>query len=149
MLKVKKCFIVYIGILVIFLAGCSNGNLNEVENVRNENEIIVQKRVSEEDQYEHFKEINNEDTVEYVKDILNSINWENAKVSMAFPPHYKFHFNERNSQLDSNKLIYDLWISPNKDKVELVIEGESKYVQLTESKSAELFEAITGEKLSE
>lgn len=64
---------------------------------------------------------------------------------MASYPHYKFYLKE-NEESGSKKLIYDLWISPDKDKVELIIEGESKYAQLTNSKSAELFEKITGEK---
>ena len=36
-----------------------------------------------------------------------------------------------------------------KDKVELVIEAGSKYIQLDTGKSAELFEILTGGKLSE
>jgi hypothetical protein len=46
-------------------------------------------------------------------------------------------------------LLYELWISPNNEQVELVIDIESKYVQLNKNKSAELFEILTGKKLSD
>lgn len=124
----------------MLIAGCSNGI--EIEG----DKILVQKRVGEENEYEHFKEITDKGTVQKVKDILESTRWENAEVSMAYPPHYKFRFEGNNEQ---SELIYDLWISPNKDKVELVIEGEGKYVQLSKSKSAKLFETITGIRLSD
>ena len=139
-MKNFKCFIMLMGIFSIFMAGCSgNGLENEG------NKVIVQKRVGEEDNYAHFKEITDEASVTKAKKILDSIRWENAEVSMAYPPHYKFRLAEENEQPD---LLYSLWISPNKDKVELVIEGKSKYAQLSKKKSARLYEAITDENLS-
>ena len=84
-----------------------------------------------------------------VKDILDSISWGNTKISMAHPPDYKFYLEDTSEEQNSNGLIYDLWISPNKDKVKLVIEAESKYVQLNKEKSTELFEIITGKKLDD
>lgn len=141
-MKHYKHFIVFIGIFLILITGCSNEIKNEG------NEIIVQKRVGEENKYEHFREITDDNAVQQVKDILDGINWENAKVDMAYPPHYKFHFEGTNEQAEANKLIYYLWISPNKDKVELIVVGESKYAQLNKSKSAKLFELITGGKLT-
>jgi len=139
-LKHYKYLCAFISIFLILIAGCSNGI--EIEG----DKILVQKRVGEENEYEHFKEITDKGTVQKAKDILESTRWENAEVSMAYPPHYKFHFEGNNEE---SELIYDLWISPNKDKVELVIEGEGKYVQLSKSKSAKLFETITGIRLSD
>ncbi|MBT2690822.1 hypothetical protein J7I93_22025 [Bacillus sp. ISL-47] len=143
-MKLFKYLIVFIGIFSIFIVGCSNESSNKLQNEGNK--ILVEKRVGEENKYEHYKEITDDSTVRKAKDILKNISWENAEVSMAYPPHYKFHFVADNEQ---SGLIYDLWISPNKDKVELVIEGEGKYVQLNKSKSAQLFETIIGVKLSE
>lgn len=40
-------------------------------------------------------------------------------------------------------------ISPEKDKVELVIDAESNYAQLNKKKSAELLEILTNEKFSD
>lgn len=46
-------------------------------------------------------------------------------------------------------MLYELWISPDKDKVELIIDAGNMYVQLDRNKSAELFESLTGKKLSD
>ncbi|MEW9097334.1 MAG: hypothetical protein AB2417_19855 [Clostridiaceae bacterium] len=142
-MKYFKYLIVFIGIFSIFIAGCSNRIDNEG------NKIIVQKSLEEDNKYEQHKEIIDDEAVQKVKDILHSISWENAKVNMAHPSDYKFYFVDKNEQSQSNKLIYDLWISPNNDKVELVIDSESKYVQLDKNKSAKLFEILTGGKLSD
>lgn len=141
-LKDYKISIVIIGVLLFLITSCSNGVKNEG------NEIVVQKRVGEEDKYDHFKEINDNNEVLKIKNILDSIRWENAEVSMAYAPHFKFYFDDVNKEDISKGFKYDLWISPNKDKVELVIEGEGKYVQLSKRKSAQLFKAITGQKLA-
>lgn len=142
-MNIFKYLIVFIGVFSFFIVGCSNESSNELQNEGNK--ILVEKRVGEENKYEHYKEIIEDSTVQKAKDILNSISWENAEVSMAYPPHYKFRFVDDKEQ---SGLIYHLWISPNKDKVELVIQGKGKYVQLSKSKSTKLFEAITGVKLS-
>lgn len=135
-----KHFFPLISFFTILLAGCSNGV--EIEG----NVILVEKRFGEENKYEQFKEITNQGTVQKAKDILENINWEQAEVSMAYPPHYKFRFKGNKEQVEG---IYDLWISPNKEQVELVKEGEGKYVQLNSSESSSLIEIITGVNLSE
>lgn len=149
-LKIIKYLIVFIGIFSIIIAGCSNESTNESSNgVKIERtEIIVQKRVGEENKYEQHNKITDNATVINVMDILSNISWENAKVDMVHPPDYKFNFENKDEQSKSNKL-YDLWISPNKDKIELVIERKSKYAQLDKDNSAELFEILTGVKLSD
>ena len=68
---------------------------------------------------------------------------------MARPADYRFGFRFKNPDIEAKAVLYELWISPNKDKVELVIDAESKYAQLDKNKSALLFEILTGEKLSE
>jgi hypothetical protein len=118
------------------MVGCSKGIKNE------ENKIVVEKQVNGTNKYELYNEIKDSKEVQNAKDILNSIKWENAKVSMAYPPEYKFHFQHTNSKISG--VIYELWISANKDKIELVIDGESKYVQLDKEKSEKLFKIITG-----
>lgn len=127
-------------VFIFFISGCSNGIEPEG------GEILVQKRIGEENKYEDFRSITNNRTVQQAKDIIEKSRWENAEVSMAYPPHYKFQFKGEKEQ---STQIYDLWISPNNDKVELVIEGGGKYIQLSKVKSAKLFEIISGEELSE
>lgn len=140
-LRIFKCLIGFIGIFLLFIAGCSKESSNELQHEGNK--ILVEQRVGEKNKYEAYKEITDDSTVQKARDILDSVSWENAKVRMVYPPHYKFRFVAENEQ---SEFIYHLWISPNKDKVELIIEGENKYVQLSKSKSAKLFETITGVK---
>lgn len=127
----------------MFIVGCSNviGD--------GEQRIEVQMYTGNENNYENFKEVNNKQEVRQVKDIVADIDWENAQVSMVRPADYRFRFSYKNPNVDAKAVLYELWISPNKDKVELVIDAESKYVQLDKKKSAVLYELITGEKLSD
>lgn len=96
-----------------------------------------------------FIEIHNNETVQQVKDIVANIDWENTQVSMVRPPDYRFGFQYKNPNIESKTVLYELWISPNKDKVELVIDAESKYAQLDKKKSDILYKLITDEKLSD
>lgn len=142
-MKKIKYFIALFGIVSIFLVGCSNVIENE------EQYIKVQNRIGEENKYEDFKEIMGTEQVKKVKDILNEIDWEHAKVNMTHPPDYRFIFPYKNPKVESKAATYELWISPSKDKVELVIDAESKYIQLDTANSAELFEILVGEELSD
>lgn len=137
-----------ISIFLVLMVGCTNRIKNEG------NKILVEKRVSEvseSDKYENYNEIKDSKEVQNIKDILNSIDWGNAKVKvdMVSPPHYKFHFEDTTEKQELNGLIYDLWISPDKGRIELVIDSESKYLHLDKTKSAELFKLITGKNLDE
>ncbi len=129
------CLIALIGFVSIFIAGCSN----------QEQSIEVQKRIGVENLYEEFKMITNNQQVQNVWEIINNVDWETAKVQMALPPDYRFAFQFHN---EAKAVLYELWISPNKDKVEIIKAG-NKYAQLDRNKSTELFEALTGEKLAD
>ncbi|MGE7943848.1 hypothetical protein ACQKNB_17355 [Lysinibacillus xylanilyticus] len=141
-LKNLKNLITSMGLILIFIAGCSD--------VRNEEQKIeVQMRIGDENNYEDFKEITDHEQVQKVQKILDDIDWENAKVDMAHPADYIFDFQFNNPEIEAKAVLYKLWISPNKDKVELVIDAQSKYSQLDKKKSGELFEILTGEKLAD
>ena len=84
-----------------------------------------------------MKKISDTETINKVLSVLRNADWENAKVSMSRPPDFKINN------------LYDIWISPEKNRLEVVIEGESKYVILSKKDSQVLYEIITGEKLSE
>lgn len=147
-LKTNKILIVFIGIFLVLIVGCSTGVKSD--EIKNEgNKIVVEKQVGEAGQYENCNEIKDTKEVQKVKDILDNISWENAKVSMGHPPNYRFYFENTNGKLKASEVIYALWISPNKDKVELVIDSKGKYIQLNKEKSAELFEIIIGKKLND
>ena len=84
-----------------------------------------------------------------MKDNLNDIDWEITTVNMTRPADYWFIFQYKNPEIEAKAALYELWISRKKDKVTLVIDAEMKYIQLDTGKSAELYEIITGGKLSE
>jgi len=140
-LKINKILIYLIATFLILTVGCANRINNEG------NKIVVEKRVGEADKYDYYIENKNTKEVEKAKVILNKINWENAKVCMAYPPDYKFHFEDVNSK--SRGVTYELWISPNKDTIELVTYSESRYVHLNKELSEGLFKIITGEELKD
>lgn len=138
-LKKLKFLIVFMGIISMFILGCSN----DIKD--GEQSIEVQKRIGDENNYDNFKVITDKEQVKKVREILDDIDWENVKVDMSRPADYRFSFPNPEAKV----VLYELWISPDKDKVELVIDAESKYIQLDKNNSAELFEILTGEKLSD
>ena len=62
--------------------------------------------------------------------------------------YYRFSFQFKNPKIEAKAVLYQMWISPNKDKVEVMM-GDNQYAQLTIENAATLFEIITGETLSE
>jgi len=140
--RVKFRFVSLAMFLIVIIAGCSSGIENE------EQYIEVNKRIGDENKYEEFKEITENKQVQQVKDILDEIEWENAKVEMVRPPDYEFRFQYKSPKIDAKAVLYKIWISPAKDKLE-VVRGDNEYGQLNEKNSAVLFEIITGEKLSD
>jgi hypothetical protein len=61
---------------------------------------------------------------------------------------FRFTFHFRNPDIESKPIIYELWISPALDTVE-VVKGQREYTQISEQKSEILYETLTGNKLSE
>ncbi|MBK3493819.1 hypothetical protein JFL43_02880 [Viridibacillus sp. YIM B01967] len=141
-MRIRNLFFVFIAIFLFIVTGCSN----RIENV--EQRIEVQERVGDENKYEDFKVVTDNIQVQKVKKILKDTDWENAKVDMAHPPDYEFIFQYKNPNIQAKAVVYNLWISPNNDKVEIA-RGGNQYAQLTKENSAILFEIITGNKLSE
>lgn len=123
------------------LVGCSN----DVKHT--EQSLVVEKRIGDDNNYEDFREVTDYEQVQKVNEILKDANWINAKAEMVSPPDYKFAFRYNNPNIEAKAVLYQLWITPNKDKVELI--GANQYVKLDKSMSAELFEIVTGEKLTD
>jgi len=57
-------------------------------------------------------------------------------------------FNLNNPKIEEKVVLYEIWISPNKDKAE-VVKGDNEYVLLNEENSTDLFEILTGGRLSD
>ncbi|MDF9557912.1 hypothetical protein P5757_11580 [Bacillus tropicus] len=139
-MKDRNVSVVFITIVIFIVTGCSNIIGNE------EQTINVQKRVN--DTYEDLKVITDNKQVRQVKKILNDAHFENKKVEMSRPADYHFIFQFKNPKIEAKAVLYQIWISPNKDKIE-IIAGNSQYVQLEGENAATLFQIVTGEKLVE
>ncbi|MGP1908441.1 hypothetical protein ACTSEZ_09715 [Metabacillus sp. JX24] len=132
-----KLLLFLMAVIPLFAAGCSNGTAAE--------SIEVLQRIGDENKYDDFNVITDNEKVKKAEEIVDDADWENVKVDMARPADFQFSFPNPEAKV----ALFELWISPNKDKVELAIDAESKYIQLDKNKSAELFEILTGEQLSE
>ena len=140
-MRIRKLTVVFIAICIFIVTGCSNILGNE------DQRIEVQKRVGD-DKYEDLKIVTDNNQVLQVKNILNDIHFENQKAEMSRSADYHFVFQFKNPKIEAKAVLYQIWISPNKDKVE-VMAGDNRYAQLTEKNAAVLVEIITGEKLFE
>lgn len=139
-MKIQKLFFILIAIFLFLLTACVNG-------VKNEEQKIVVYKNSGNEEYEYFNEINDIEQVQKVKDILVEIEWESKVVNMSRSADYQFFFHYKNKNIDSDAIQHLIWISPNKDKLE-VVRGNDEYTQLTKEQSELFFEIITGEKLA-
>lgn len=126
----------------MILVGCST----DLQNT--EQSIVVEKSIGDENNYEDFREVTDNEQVQKIKEILKEANWINAKAEMASPPVYRFAFRNNNPNLEVKAPLYQLWMTPNDDNVELIRDGNA-YVKLDKIMSGELFEIITGEKLTD
>lgn len=66
---------------------------------------------------------------------------------MSRPPDYQFVFQFKNPNIEVKAVLFRVWISPNKEKLEIV-QGDNQYAQLTKEQSAIMFEIITGDKIA-
>lgn len=139
-MRFTKNLFVSLTMILFVITGCSSGIENEGQSIE------VQKRIGDENKYEDFKEITDNKKVQKVKSILDKADWENAKVDMVRPADYRFGFQFKNPEIEAKAVLYEIWISPNIDKVE-VVKGDNEYVQLNEENSTVLFEILTGERL--
>lgn len=140
-MKVRNWPLVMISIYIFIITGCSIGLENE------EQRIEVQKNIGD-NEYEDFKVVTDNNEVMQVKKILKDTTFENKKVEMSRPADYHFVFQFKNPKIEAKAVLYQIWISPNKDKVE-IISGGNRYAQLEEKNAATLFRIVTGEKLAE
>ncbi|MGP1910346.1 hypothetical protein ACTSEZ_19475 [Metabacillus sp. JX24] len=141
-MRLHKCiFILTIGVL-FFLTGCAE------DPDYGSQYIEVEKRVADEDTYKVYKEITSVKNVDEVRNVLDDAEWITAKASMARPADYRFTFQSKDRRIIAKAVLYELWMSPNKDRVELVIDAVNKYALLNEKDSAVLIEIVTGDEYS-
>ncbi|PIE96118.1 hypothetical protein [Bacillus fungorum] len=140
-MKGRNLSVVFIAICILIVTGCSNILGNE------EQKIEVQKHIGD-NEYEDFKVVTDNNEVLQVKKILNDAHFENKKVEMSRSADYRFVFQFKNPKIEAKAVLYQIWVSPNKDKIE-IIAGDSRYVQLEGKNAATLFRIVTGERLAE
>lgn len=141
-MRLQKLVIGLIPMILLIITGCSNEIGDE------EQRIEVQKRIGDENKYEDFREVTNDEEVRQVKEIINKTDWINTVVNMIGPPDYEFIFQYKNPEIEAKAVLYQLWISPNKDQIEIV-QGDSQYAQLSKDQSAVLYKIITGDILAD
>jgi len=139
--RIRNLSFVFIAICIFIITGCSNILGNE------EQRIEVEKHIGD-NEYEDLKVVTDNDEVLQVKKILNDTNFENKKVEMSRPGDYRFIFQFKNPKIEAKAVLYQIWISPNKDKVEIKA-GDNQYAQLEGKHAATLFRIVSGEKLVE
>ncbi|WP_059172446.1 hypothetical protein [Bacillus sp. FJAT-27445] len=82
-------------------------------------------------------EITDEAEIAKLAEIFREAHWENAKIKKVSSPDYKV--NER----------YLVWLTPQRDRLEIIISGENKHTVLSEEASNGLYEILTGGKLGD
>ncbi|EMI9087925.1 hypothetical protein [Bacillus sp. AW] len=130
-MRIRNLSFVFIAICIFIITGCSNILGNE------EQRIEVEKHIGD-NEYEDLKVVTDNDEVLQVKKILNDTNFENKKVEMSRPGDYRFIFQFKNPKIEAKAVLYQIWISPNKDKVEIKA-GDNQYAQLEGKHAATLF----------
>jgi hypothetical protein len=138
-------------LLAILVVGCKNevtvedikGENNKVDIVYREVEFNNTSIKVEENTSVGYKELRVIDDVQQLKqleDILNRLIWEKAKVEMSFPPHLRFI---------SEGSFFAIWVTPKKDRIEIILEGEGLYQMLSTEDSNLIFQLLTEKKLSD
>jgi len=140
-MKVRHWSLVFISICIFIITGCSNTLENEGQRIE------VQKHIGD-NEYEDLKVVKHNNEVLQVKKILNGTTFENKKVEMSRPADYHFIVQFENPKIEAKAVLYQIWISTNKNKIEIKA-GDNRYAQLEGKYAATLFRIVTGEKLGE
>ncbi len=136
-MKVRNWPLVMISIYIFIITGCSIGLENE------EQRIEVHKNIGD-NEYEDFKVVTDNNEVMQVKKILKDTTFlKIKKVEMSRPADYHFVFQFKNPKIEAKAVLYQIWISPNKDKVE-IISGGNRYAQLEEKMRLLCFGLLQG-----
>ncbi|MFC8058160.1 hypothetical protein [Bacillus cereus] len=140
-MKFRNWSLVIISICIFIITGCSNRLGNEDQRIEVQNYTV-------DDEYNDFKVVAGNNEVLQVKKILNDTTFENTKVEMSRPADYHFIFQFKNPKIEAKAVLYQIWVSANKEKLEIKA-GDNRYAQLEGKHAATLFQIVTGERLAE
>ncbi|WP_339147182.1 hypothetical protein [Sutcliffiella sp. BMC8] len=101
-----------------------------------ENTINVEENTSA--GYRKLKVVEDSAELRQIEDILSSVEWERAEVEMSVPPHIRFI---------TDAGFFSIWVTANKNRIEIRVEGESMYKKLKEEESTLLFKLVTDKEL--
>lgn len=132
-MKKGKLFFLLVMLLAIISIVACNKKTND-EKVGQTSLINDEEKLFVEIGQEIF-EITDKEKIDPIIEILQNADWENAEVSMDGP--YDFILNNK----------YAFWITPQKDALEVIMQGHSKFTKLAVKDSQILYETITDEKL--
>ncbi|HDR6312309.1 TPA: hypothetical protein QCU60_004295 [Bacillus cereus] len=140
-MKFRNWPLVIISICIFIITGCSHVLENEGQRIQ------VQKNIGD-NEYKDFKVVTDNNEVLQVKKILNDTTFENKKVEMSRPADYHFIFQFKNPNIEAKAVLYQIWVSANKEELEIKAE-DNRYAQLEWKHANTLFQIVTGEKLAE
>ncbi|MFC5463450.1 hypothetical protein [Lederbergia graminis] len=123
-----------IGILILFLWGCSN----------EEQYIAVQQLTGLEEEYEEFREIKDLEQVRKINEIVSELNWDVVVENMERPADYRFSFQYHEANIETKAPYYSLWLNLEQDTVELVLDRDNSYVSLNKKESKDLLDVLVG-----
>jgi hypothetical protein len=112
------------------------------EDTKHKSELKLHVSKPEGQNYTVYKKIEDYETVKTVMDVLLNVSWENARVRMSHQPDYKIVTINTDPTISYVPVTYAGWLSPKKDILEVVIEGQSKYGKLTKKDSGTLLTII-------
>jgi hypothetical protein len=92
--------------------------------------------------YTVYKKVEDQETVKIMLDILFNVSWENAKVSMSRQPDYKIVTVNTDPTVSYETFTFAAWLSPQKDILEVIMEGQSKYGKVTEEDTKKLLSIL-------
>lgn len=119
-----------LAISVIGLAGCQSTKQS------------IEQRINIETYTDHdyHSSINTVSAKETIA-LLNDVEWQSARIGKARPADYKVQFS--NSLTDAKTPVYEIWLSPHKDRLEIIVPTTNRYAQLDRQTSQALFKMLT------
>lgn len=144
----KRVFI--LGLLLLLLStliACENKEANVEQATELAAEPILHLHISQriDQNYKMLKKIEEPETVKNLLDILTNTPYIDAKVTMSRHPDYKIKVVSVESAVKDESTVYWIWVIPDKNVVEVVIEDQHKYGKVPEENTKIILE-ILGEK---
>ncbi|WP_144027744.1 hypothetical protein [Paenibacillus sp. 32352] len=141
----KKIFIAGVLLFILHIAvACSQKELSYEQKLDPRFPKPVHLHVSKPDGqgYMIYKKIEDNETVQTILDIFIHVPWANEKVSMLGQPDYKITTVNIDPTVSYEPVTYAIWLSPKKDILEVIIEGQSKFGRISEEDTAKLLSIL-------